>query len=175
MRKQTTVHLSSFFLDSPVPVCVDKWSSPEHMKFMTENKNLPAVLAAAFLCFGSTLFAGETKLLSAPSEPILCGVRTDPSQRIKEGGQDGNQSAEIESIHLLIAALETERKQDLLDLLNRGSTSELTKIKGIAAGRAKIIVSSRPFRSLDELLLLRGFGFSLTASVIQHEIRAKNT
>jgi len=67
--------------------------------------------------------------------------------------------------------LDIDRMSDLLDL-NAATAAELIALPGIGARKAKVIVDRRaahgPFRSVDELTALHGFGPKLVAALADY-------
>lgn len=107
---------------------------------------------------------GDERLRS-PAPPVLCGVSPKGKDLI---GDSPALSKERESLDLLLDALSPKQSRRLETIINRGSLDELIAIKGIAEGRAKTIIAGRPYSEVNELMLLKGFGYATVASVILH-------
>ena len=97
--------------------------------------------------------------------PILCGVSPKSKDLISASVA---LSKEVEYLDLLLKSLSPRQNKKLEKIINQGSIEELIKIDGIAEGRAKTIIKSRPYREVKELMLIQGFGYATVASVIMH-------
>lgn len=67
-----------------------------------------------------------------------------------------------------IAELTPSQADKVLALLNGGTREELAAINGIAGTRADSIVSARPFKSLNDLILVPGVGDVTVDRIIEH-------
>ena len=56
----------------------------------------------------------------------------------------------------------------MLVLLNEGSAKDLSAIRGISSTRAAAIEKARPFKTIDEVVLVRGIGKTTFGEVIEH-------
>ncbi len=79
-----------------------------------------------------------------------------------------SETASQKSAKKKTSSLTTSQKSKLLDLLNEGTGRELDAIKGIAKVRSESIIKARPFRAIDELILVKGIGETTFARVIEH-------
>ena len=68
----------------------------------------------------------------------------------------------------LVSDLTTTQKSKMLLLLNEGSAKDLSAIRGISGTRAAAIEKARPFKSIDEVILVRGIGKTTFGEVIEH-------
>ena len=66
----------------------------------------------------------------------------------------------------LLSDLSPDHRHELLQTLNAGKTSELTRLPGIEARRAEVLIRSRPIAALDDLMLLPGFGEKTVRKII---------
>ena len=67
-----------------------------------------------------------------------------------------------------VADLTTTQKSKMLVLLNEGSAKDLSAIRGISSTRAAAIEKARPFKTIDEVVLVRGIGKTTFGEVIDH-------
>ena len=128
------------------------------------------ILAAQSARADNNSTATATATASTTSEntagsPILCGVSPKGKDLISTSAA---LSEAEESLDLLLEALSSKQSRKLEKIINQGSLEELVEIDGIAEGRAKTIVAGRPYREVKELMLIKGFGYSIVASVIMH-------
>ena len=75
---------------------------------------------------------------------------------------------EKEAAQKLLSSLTTTQKSKLLSLLNEGTDEDLIAIKGIAKTRAASIVKARPFKKVDEVILVEGVGEGTFTNVVAH-------
>ena len=69
------------------------------------------------------------------------------------------------------AELTPSQLDKVLALLNQGSKEELAAIKGVAGTRLESIVSARPFKTVDDLILVPGVGDVTVDRIIEHGIK----
>ncbi|MDF1738689.1 MAG: hypothetical protein P1U86_05985 [Verrucomicrobiales bacterium] len=131
---------------------------------------LPFFLITLFgFFFAIPAAQGDDRPRSA-TPPILCGVSPKGKDLI---GDSPALSKERESLDLLLEALSPIQSRKLETIINQGTLDELIAINGIAEGRAKIIIAGRPYNEVNELMLLKGFGYATVASVILHSSETK--
>jgi len=102
--------------------------------------------------------ASNSKTRSARSNSSKLTAKEQPPQP----------STEQRHAKAKVADLTTTQKTKMLNLLNEGDTRQLAMIKGISTTRASAIEKARPFRSIDEVVLVRGIGESTFGEVIAH-------
>ncbi len=65
-------------------------------------------------------------------------------------------------------SLTPSQEDKLLTLLNKGTKDELDAINGIAATRAELIISARPFNKVHEIILVPGVGNATFERIMEH-------
>ena len=74
-----------------------------------------------------------------------------------------------------VANLTPSQVDKVLALLNQGTKEELAAIKGVAGTRAESIVSARPFKSVDDLILVPGVGDVTVNRIVEYGIKTNQT
>ena len=74
-----------------------------------------------------------------------------------------------------VADLTPSQVDKVLALLNQGTKEELAAIKGVAGTRAESIVSARPFKSVDDLILVPGVGDVTVDRIVEYGIKTSQS
>ena len=64
--------------------------------------------------------------------------------------------------------LTTTQKTKMLALLNKGDSSELEAIRGIGKSRATALTKARPFKSVEQLVNIKGVGDAVYSGLLAH-------
>ncbi|MCP4846478.1 MAG: hypothetical protein GY899_00845 [Verrucomicrobiaceae bacterium] len=64
--------------------------------------------------------------------------------------------------------LTTTQKTKMLTLLNEGDAGELEAIRGIGKSRATALTKARPFKSVEQLVNIKGVGDAIYSGLLAH-------
>ncbi len=84
------------------------------------------------------------------------------------------QPADANEFEMTLAELSKEEVSSLIETLNKASKEELHLLKGVETVRAKAIINARPFKRLDELMLLDGFGEKTVQKLVKTAVLRNN-
>ena len=104
----------------------------------------------------------------APSKAKSSTASKSTSKKTKDPVAIAKPPVEQRAAKQQVADLTTTQKSKMLVLLNEGSAKDLSAIRGISSTRAAAIEKARPFKSIDEVVLVRGIGKTTFGEVIEH-------
>ncbi|MCB1229056.1 MAG: helix-hairpin-helix domain-containing protein [Verrucomicrobiae bacterium] len=108
-------------------------------------------------------FAATTKMSSAKSgNPRSTSTTQSKSMEVQKV------PAKQEAAQKLAKDLTSTQETKLLTFLNEASVKELTVVRGISTRRGDAIEKARPFKTVDEVILVAGIGESTFAQLVKH-------
>ncbi len=120
-------------------------------------KNTLTLIVVILIGFTAQLHSATGKMSSSKSSTTRKAPTTAERANLEK-----------ETAKKLTSALTSTQKSKLLALLNEGSSEDLVAIKGIAKTRAASIVKARPYKEIDEVILVEGVGEGTFTNVVAH-------
>lgn len=120
---------------------------------------LPALAASGKMgaSKSSKATASSAVAPAAPTAPAKAKSQTPEKVPAKQG-----------AAKKLASDLTSTQESKLLGFLNEASVKELAVVKGISTTRGAAIEKARPFKSVDEVILVAGVGEGTFAELIKH-------
>ena len=125
-------------------------------------------LAAKKPSSSSTKASSSKSSTPAKTKTKTSTASKSASKATKEPVAIAKPPAEQRAAKQQVADLTTTQKSKMLVLLNEGSAKDLSAIRGISSTRAAAIEKARPFKTIDEVVLVRGIGKTTFGEVIEH-------
>lgn len=104
----------------------------------------------------------------APKKTNTSSSKTVPAKAAPAKEDKDKISSKQAGARELVSDLTTTQKSKMLILLNEGSPEELSVIRGVSKTRAAAIEKARPFKTVDQVILVSGIGKGTFAEMIGH-------
>ncbi|MCB1065601.1 MAG: helix-hairpin-helix domain-containing protein [Verrucomicrobiae bacterium] len=132
-------------------------------------KNTVLTTAAVLVAIALPALAASGKMGASKSSKATASTAAAPAAPAKAKSQTPEKvPAKQGAAKKLASDLTSTQESKLLGFLNEASVKELAVVKGISTTRGAAIEKARPFKSVDEVILVAGVGEGTFAELIKH-------